>query len=166
MVLKCQALCNKTKGLVVKAALAGQITLGVGGGGGGGRGASQSYMTVSSCLCCFWIQNKIKSEFPSSPPIPRVCLLKPFLVPWTRIEIFLYIEAVTCDLQRLITALVQKKGSWFHLKALRACTAAWQPLLFTGPIHEASICSCIILIVLASMFRGYIINLWPLLPPH
>lgn len=33
-------------------------------------------------------------------------------------------------------------------------------------IHRPSFSSCIILIVLASMFGGYITNLLPLLPPH
>lgn len=74
---------------------------------------------------------------------------------------------LSCDCQEFIAAHIWRNSDdSFQPKASRAGIIVRQPLLFTMAIHGAAISSCIILIVLASMFSGYIINLWPLLPPH
>lgn len=46
------------------------------------------------------------------------------------------------------------------------CVIVMATSLFIPAIHWPSFSSCIILIVLASVFSGYIINLLPPLPPH
>ena len=82
-------------------------------------------------------------------------------------NVLFYSPMVICDCKEFIAAHIWKNSDDSFLpKASRVRIIVTQPLLFTMAIHGGSISSCIILIVLASMFSGYIINLWPLLPPH